>query len=238
MQRCIRLGSRVVSYELERKSVKNINLRVRSNGSVYVSANARVPVAEIESFIVSNADFVCRALDRCQRLADSAAYAQRLNDGDTMRLFGRDITLRLRRGTPVGVTETDDAVVLTVADPTDLVGKQRVLSKWLRLRLEQTVTAYCKAVYPVFSQYGVDFPQVKFRNMRSRWGSCNPSRKIVTFNYALVAAPFRCIEYVVVHEFCHFLHPDHSRAFRACLTSILPDWKSRKKLLNSVCTTK
>lgn len=45
--------------------------------------------------------------------------------------------------------------------------------------------------------------------------------------------PKEAIEYVVVHEFAHFAHPDHSRAFWALVAEIMPDYKERKKLLNS-----
>ena len=57
-------------------------------------------------------------------------------------------------------------------------------------------------------------------------------RGILTFNTGLVHADAECIEYVVVHEFCHFLHPDHSPAFHADMTRLMPDWKQRKKRLN------
>lgn len=53
----------------------------------------------------------------------------------------------------------------------------------------------------------------------------------ITFNYALASVPFVCIEYVVIHEFTHFLHPDHSPDFYRQLSVFLPDWRERKALL-------
>ena len=53
-------------------------------------------------------------------------------------------------------------------------------------------------------------------------------------NSRLIETPVCCIEYVVMHEFCHFIHPDHSRAFHALMTGMMPDWKQRKQLLNSI----
>ena len=37
--------------------------------------------------------------------------------------------------------------------------------------------------------------------------------------------------YVVVHEYCHFLQPNHSPAFWAEVEKLLPDWKERRALL-------
>ena len=67
--------------------------------------------------------------------------------------------------------------------------------------------------------------------MISRWGSCQPKRGSLTFNIALIEAPISCIEYVVVHEFTHFLQPNHSKMFYTQLTMFMPDWMERKKLL-------
>ena len=67
--------------------------------------------------------------------------------------------------------------------------------------------------------------------MISRWGSCQPKRNILTFNYQLIEAPMFCIEYVVTHEFTHFLYPNHSKLFYQQLSMFMPDWKDRKEVL-------
>ena len=69
--------------------------------------------------------------------------------------------------------------------------------------------------------------------MTSRWGSCKPSAKRVTFARQLIEAPLSCVEYVVWHEMVHFIHPNHSPDFYHILSSFLPDWKVRRALLNS-----
>ena len=96
---------------------------------------------------------------------------------------------------------------------------------------KETITSLCQNIYPKFEKYGVSFPIIRFRNMISRWGSCQPKRGVLTFNYALVEAPISCIEYVVVHEFTHFLHPNHSRKFYQQLSMFMPDWEERKRIL-------
>ena len=202
-----------------------------------MSANSRVPLADIERFVCCKADFILRAQNHYKKLATQSSYAIKIADGSSIKVFGKEKTLLVRSGNVDTVQENDDTIVLTLRDTSDKVRSERTLAKHLHARCEQTVTALCKMVFPVFSRYGVSFPQIKFRHMRSRWGSCTPTRHKVTFNYALVSAPLECVEYVVAHEFCHFLHPDHSPAFHACLTAVMPDWKQRKKLLNAACAT-
>ena len=77
-----------------------------------------------------------------------------------------------------------------------------------------------------------------FRQMVSQWGNCRPSRKILTFNTRLLAAPVRCIEYVVIHEFTHFLYPNHSRGFYDFIAAELPDWKKLQETLQKFVQTR
>lgn len=75
-------------------------------------------------------------------------------------------------------------------------------------------------------------PKLRIRDMDTRWGSCLAKKGIITLNKRLLEAPRDCIEYVVTHEFCHFIHPNHSKRFYDFLTMLLPDWKARKKVLD------
>ena len=94
-----------------------------------------------------------------------------------------------------------------------------------------TVNELCERVYHAFEAKGIKYPTVKFRRMRTKWGICRPERGELTFSYMLAAAPVECIEYVVYHEFTHFIHPNHSKAFYESLERLLPDFKERKKRL-------
>ncbi len=92
----------------------------------------------------------------------------------------------------------------------------------------------CDRVYPYFKEKGIEYPQIKFRRMISQWGNCRKEKGILTFNKNLMYAPYDCIEYVVMHEFTHFLQPNHSRLFYNELSKICPDWKERRNLLKTI----
>lgn len=177
MEKVIVLKGRRVTYSLERKKVKNINLRIRADGSVYVSAHKGVPQAVIDGFLISKADFILRAIDTEKK--------------------------------PLVQYFTEDEV--------------RTLIREL-----------CEKIYPYYKARGVGFPRIKFRKMVSRWGVCHTKKCSITFNTALMYAPVECIEYVVAHEFTHFLVPNHSGKFYDELEKICPDYRLRRKTLKEI----
>ena len=69
------------------------------------------------------------------------------------------------------------------------------------------------------------------RDMSTRWGSCSLKTGTLCFALRLCVMPLPAQEYVVVHEFCHFAHPNHSPAFWAAVARVMPDYKARQALL-------
>lgn len=72
-----------------------------------------------------------------------------------------------------------------------------------------------------------------YRNMRSRWGSCQPSTGRICINTRLALYPPECLEYVVVHELCHLREAGHTPRFWALVETCLPNYKHAKKLLRA-----
>ena len=95
--------------------------------------------------------------------------------------------------------------------------------------------ALCRAYYPQFAATcpGGHMPKIAVRDMTTRWGSCSLKTGTLAFARRLCVAPLPAQEYVVVHEFCHFIQPNHSPAFHQLMTELMPDWRQRKQLLNS-----
>ena len=152
-------------------------------------------------------------------------------DGETFRILGHDRRLKVVEAKKSKVECDESYITLTVKNSDDYEMKKKLMDKWLMSICKDTIQSLCDAIYPKFQKYGVEYPIIRYRNMVSRWGSCQPKRCVLTFNYALVEAPISCIEYVVVHEFTHFLQPNHSKKFYQQLAMFMPDWEERKKIL-------
>lgn len=78
---------------------------------------------------------------------------------------------------------------------------------------------------------GVKHGSLAYRNMTSRWGSCQPSTGRICINVRLALYPPECLEYVVVHELCHLLERGHGPRFHELMDAFMPDWKARRAKL-------
>lgn len=82
----------------------------------------------------------------------------------------------------------------------------------------------------IYVETGKPFVNITIREQKTRWGSCS-SRGTLSFNWKLMLAPPRILDYVVVHELCHFKYMNHSKDFWNAVGSILPDYKESRRWL-------
>ena len=221
MQKQIELLGRQLEYELQRKKVKNINLRIKPEG-VFVSAPKAVAQRLIDAFLISRAEFIFAAMDRVAT-KDMPDY----RDGSKFSLLGKDYVLKVSEAEKNSVHISENYIIVELKDE-ELIRKS--LDKLLRELAEQTVTSLCQKLC---HQMCKEMPIIKYRAMKSRWGSCTPKKNQICINTRLMTAPEECVEFVIAHELCHFLRADHSAKFYEELHKLMPDWKQRKKLLTA-----
>lgn len=230
----IKLSEREIEYDLQRKKVKNINLRIKADRTITVSASFGVSKRRIEGFLREKEQFIFNALAHYEKMVRLMPMPKQFVDGEALTFFGCEKRLGVVLDRKNYVQYGDKNITLHVKDVEDLELKRKTISKWLRGQIKEKVNLLCEQVYPIFKRMGVEYPEIRFRKMDARWGSCYAKKKILTFNYALVFVPLSLVEYVVYHEFVHFLQPNHSKKYYFELSKVLPDWKERRKLLRSI----
>ena len=228
----VNLKGNEVEYDLEIKPVKNINLRIKADKSVYVSANSSISESTISDFLISKADYILEALRKYEEILKYATITRSFVDGESVKVFGHHRRLVIKQSNKNYVASDESYIYIFCKDTNDFATKQKILNKWLQKQLKIEVENLCKNTYKKFEKNELRYPEIRYRNMVSRWGSCQPKRGVLTFNYALINVPIACVEYVVMHEFTHFLHPDHSKKFYLQLSMFMPDWRERKKMLD------
>ena len=215
-----------IEYELTRKQIKNINIRVKADGSVHVSSPKRVKIDAVKNFVDSNAEAISRAIEKLKKKTAV------LNENET-RLLGKRYTVLAvcKSGEDCPEHEIiNDKMVLYLDDPADPNGKEKALLDFKKELCKKTVLPICQELFPEFEEAIGKEPKISFKSMKTRWGSCNPKKGRLNFSIMLADEPIEFVEYVVLHEFTHFLRADHSDEFYRLILKRMPDYKSRKKL--------
>jgi predicted metal-dependent hydrolase len=86
------------------------------------------------------------------------------------------------------------------------------------------------AAASVVAALDITQPGFQVLAMKKRWGSHTKSGRVL-LNESLITARRECIDYVIVHELCHVVEPNHSHRFFRLLRRFMPDWERRKELL-------
>ena len=232
IKRSVVVENREICYCLERKNVKNLNLRVRKDGSVFVSANEIVPCEEIDKFIHSKSLYIFKAIDHFREMEQYKPQPKQYVSGETFYIQGRGLRLQVSQAKKDRISSDGVYIFLEVKDVNDIEKKRQFVTRFLNQQCKTVFGEVMEELYPLFKKYGVEKPSLRIRDMETRWGSCLTKKHIITLNKRLLEAPRNCIEYVVMHELCHFIHPNHSKQFYAFLSMLMPDWKERKRFLD------
>ncbi|MDD3243404.1 MAG: SprT family zinc-dependent metalloprotease [Eubacteriales bacterium] len=217
-----------IQYELNRKRVKNINLRVDGQ-SVRVSAPYGVAAETVDAFVARKAQWILTAQRRQAQL--TPAY-----DPHMLVYQGEAYAVEAVEGR-YGVVLLPGVARVSVPHPQDGALVERALEKWRQEQIKRLYSQAIEQVLPKLAAQGVARPALRARRMKTRWGSCMVQKGIVTLNTRLLEYPYDCLRYVAAHELCHFVHPDHSPAFYALLASTEPQYKALRERLKQGAAT-
>ncbi len=109
------------------------------------------------------------------------------------------------------------------------------LSDTQRAALEKRYIDAAKEYFPKRAAYfrqftGGSYKRITIRGQKTRWGSCS-AKGTLSFNWRLMLAPPKILDYVVVHELCHLTHMDHSAAFWNAVEAVYPDYRDARRWL-------
>lgn len=226
----ITLDDKTIEYQVIRKSVKNITLRIKAKGLISITVNQRISQKQIEQFLISKKDWILSTLDKLSNRILLSSEPTLVKHMDKIYLLGNPKTIKIIPSTMDKIILLDNEIsISTVKVDEEYIRK--LWEKWFNNYVKTNYTAILLKTMDSFQGLNMELPTLKIRKMKSRWGSCLSDKRIITINTLLIHTPIECIEYVIAHELTHFLHPDHSRRFYNALTIAMPDYKERNEIL-------
>ncbi len=216
---------------LDRKKMKTLRLKVYPDQRVVLSLPQSVPDEIAEKFLNDKCEWIERKLQSFQKTVGYAATTE-IKNGYSIKMLGEDMLFIVAQCDKEQVYSEGKAIHICCHSPDDQSRVRYLFEKWWRKQARRILEERAKYWYPIIEKYHVDFPKIYIKKMKTLWGSCSVSRCKVTFNFYLIKARMPYIDYVVLHEFVHFLYPNHSKHFYAFLSNYMPDWKERKRVLD------
>ena len=208
----------MIEYRLIRSDRRTLSISIDREGALVVHAPKRVSRQAIETFILQKQEWI-----RSHRKAVLAAKAQipQLTEGSVIPFWGRTLTITFR-DVLQAVHQSGMLCLPKVADPLLHARKWRLLQAAALVTPRVESWAQATGLRPLQTAYG---------SARTRWGSMNVTTRSLRLNAALIHLPQELVDYVIVHELVHLVHPNHSPAFHAEVRRMLPDADRRRNAL-------
>lgn len=220
-----------IPVSVVRKRVKNLNLRVRADGTVTLSIPQHLPLARAREFLDRKGDWIAERVRRNIERRPSPDLAGELPDRIPLwgKLVPRD-SVQANSGQDVGGQGAGGrAIPGQAASGRDAGGQgapgqttidQAALDELYRTEVLRALPDVAERME---ARIGVHATRWSVRVMKTRWGSCTPKTGAIRINARLAAYPPECLEFVVAHELVHLLEPSHNARFHALLDEFCPD---------------
>ncbi|NOR51221.1 MAG: DUF45 domain-containing protein [Gammaproteobacteria bacterium] len=227
--------------ELKRTRRKKTVAFSVSNNRIKILAPKRLALYQIQQLLHKRSDWIGRQLEYQASLPDEPEeLARQYIDGDSVKYLGRRYRLTInssaRSAHSVKLCSGKLLVTLTCKcqHPAQNPDQNRdeiksAIGHWYHQRAEERLP---KIVAQLAAKIGVNYGDIEIRHFKSRWGSCRADGRL-QFNWRLMMAPSKVIEYVVVHELCHRIHLNHSRAFWGEVERHMPEFQQHRKWLKT-----
>ncbi len=197
-------------YTITYKDIKNVYIKIKKEYLIEVSANKYISKKEIIDIINKNEKFIIKSNNKLKELH---------NKPNKILYLGKELKL--------------------IKNNTTYIEDNNIYAKD-----EETAKKYIESLsYQIFSKeldkiklMFKDLPNftLKIRKMKTKWGVCNKKSMTVTLNTELMTKEINLIDYVIVHELCHFKHMNHSKEFWNEVNKYYPNYKQARKELNKI----
>lgn len=213
-----------------KKDIKNLHLNILPpDGKIRVSVPKRMGDESVRFFVISKLSWIQKHVNRFRE--QPRETPREYVTGESHYFKGERYLLNIIEydGKPSIEINNKKYINFYLKNSTDIEQEKKIFLLWQREELRKELSG-------IFIKWqeitGVSANGWRIKQMKTKWGTCNPSAKRIWINLELVKKPVYCIEYIVVHELVHLLEKNHNKRFAAYMDKFMPEWKIYKKELN------
>ncbi|WP_288847374.1 SprT family zinc-dependent metalloprotease [uncultured Sneathia sp.] len=223
---------KILGYEIERKRVKNINVRIRQDGSVYISAPLNLHEKYIEDFLIKKRDWIEKNVSTFKKFTNAKNNLELYTDTSFILYLGKIYTLRVFQSQKFLININENVVEIH----TDKVDKESIKN----IVYTKIYYANAKILFKKRMDYYLNLTnngsikELRLSVMKTKWGICTPAKRKITLNIELMKKSLTEIDSVIIHEIAHLVHPNHSKDFYLYIDKYFKNYKEINKNLNKI----
>ncbi|MDC0551670.1 M48 family metallopeptidase [Amylibacter sp.] len=151
-------------------------------------------------------------------------------DGEAFAYLGRNYRLKCANGSEESVKLKSGYLNVTTKN-----GKRNsehlkaVVEQWYRTKALSRLIDKTRRYSAILK---VEPTSINLKDYKAMWGSCSP-KGVVSYNWRIILAPHKIVDYIVVHELCHLIEPNHSSKYWKQVRSVIPDYENSKEWLKN-----
>ena len=232
--RSFQFGSVEISYKLSYQDRKTLGIRVHPDCQVSVIAPIATYDQKLARKLKEKAPWIIKQQQEFLSYHPLTPPRKYIN-GESHLYLGRQYRLKIENAetSQSQFIKLKNGRLLIQTTKTDKEEIASQLDDWYRQKAEywfNDLLEKCIGLFPFKYREKLSDCQLVIRRMPTRWGSCTEKGKLI-LNPELIKAAKGCIEYVIIHELCHVIHHNHTRAFYQLQETVMPDWKKWKDRL-------
>ena len=203
---------------------KTISIVVK-NQIVKVLVPNYVDDLEIEKLIESKISWIQKKLylERNNIIVNNKNYI----NGEVFKYLGRDYYLIIQPGNSLNIDIVGNKLVVNTINYNSPIKIKEEIKLWYINKAEKKIEVIHR-YYESLMKLSAN--KLIFGEYKSKWGSCN-SKKVISYDWRIIMSPITVINYLVVHELSHIVHPNHSKDFWSYVSNYIEDYKDKKKWL-------
>ncbi|WP_072619871.1 M48 family metallopeptidase [Spirulina major] len=223
--RCVR----DIEYQLlSGSSRRTTDIVIERDGRVTVRPPAEYTPEQVDAIVESKRMWIYRNLAEWKDLNASTIVREWVN-GETFLYLGRTYRLSLVSSQNHPLKLKNGRFFLD-RSAIEKDGTQAAKQAFANYFTEKGQQRFRDRVSYFAPKVGVHATGIKVKDLGYRWASCGTNGWL-NFHWKCMMAPPKIIDYIVVHELCHFHYRNHSNAFWNEVDKVLPDYRERKDWL-------
>lgn len=218
-----------IDVQVNKKNIKNMHLSIKPPlGKVVVSAPLLLSTKSIENFVRLNLGWIKKQQEKF--INQPRMSARQYVSGETYYIFGKQFFLEFIPSKKRTFKIDGTKILLYMPEKSSVENRQ----KFIREKFRKILIEQLERLIPKWEETTkLHCESFKTKYMTTRWGTCNSKAKRIWINLQMVEKPLECLEYIILHELIHLKISNHGKDFIEMMNQFMPDWKDRKKLLNT-----